>query len=90
MYAPPAGPQPRSGAWHTREEYDTGTAAGHGPGHQSDGPPPVRRETGLREPDEVPHDSRRLRPHEIRDYGSRPAGSGDAERIRTENKADGA
>ncbi|TKA09088.1 DUF6479 family protein [Actinacidiphila oryziradicis] len=72
-HAPPAGPQPRAGAWHTREELDSGSPAGHGPGHQDEGPH-VRRESGRREPEEVPRDGRRRKPQEIRDYGSRPAG----------------
>lgn len=71
---PPAGPQPRAGAWHTREELYSGSPPDHGPGHQNEGPR-VRRESAGREPAEVPRDGRRRTPREIRDYGTRPARS---------------
>jgi hypothetical protein len=74
--APPAGPQPRAGAWHTRDELDSGSPPDHGPGHQDEGPR-AGAESGSREPAEVPRDGRRRTPGEFRDYGSRPAASPD-------------
>ncbi len=61
----PRGPQPRAGAWHTREEYGAPTPDDHGPGHQD--ADPVGYEHATREPEELAPE-RRLRPHEVRDY----------------------
>lgn len=64
----PAEPQPRAGAWQTREE-ETGRAripADHGPGHQ-DGPPPTEYENVTREPEEV-EPGPRLTPEHLRTY----------------------
>ncbi len=63
---PPRSPQPRSGAWHTREEYGRPTPPDHGPGHQ-DGTPSGYEEAS-RPAEEVPRDGGRLRPYDIRDY----------------------
>ncbi|MET8679152.1 DUF6479 family protein [Streptomyces sp. NPDC004647] len=61
-------PQPRSGAWQTRDEQDHETPPDHGPGHQ-DTPRHELREP--REPDEVPHDGVRRMPHELHTHGTR-------------------
>ncbi|MBB5939168.1 DUF6479 family protein [Streptomyces zagrosensis] len=72
---PPQEPQPRSGAWETADEHRTGRAsADHGPGHQEG--EAVGYITQNREPDEIPHEGRRMMPHEFKDHGNegtRPA-----------------
>ncbi|WP_431962812.1 DUF6479 family protein [Actinacidiphila sp. bgisy160] len=60
-------PQPRGGAWHTREEYGRETAADHGPGHQ-DGERHTLTE--WREPDEWPQDGIRRLPHSLKGFGN--------------------
>lgn len=64
----PRSPQPRSGAWHTRDELGRPTPPERGPGHQD--ADPVGYEEATREPEEVERvpNSRRLRPHQIRPY----------------------
>lgn len=64
----PSTPQPRAGAWHTREELGEPTPSYRGPGHQD--ADPVEYEKADREPEEIEErpSSRRLRPHEIRTY----------------------
>ncbi|WP_433893538.1 DUF6479 family protein [Streptomyces sp. CA-111067] len=69
--APPRGPQPRSGAWQTRQEHEDGPPAGsgHGPGHQ-DGGDREGYESGRPYPAEVPRDGIRRKPYEISDTSS--------------------
>ncbi|HEY5836834.1 DUF6479 family protein [Streptomyces sp.] len=67
--AVPRGTRPRSGAWQTRQEHETGAPEGHGPGHQDSGP--RTHESRQPVPDEVPRDGRRRFPHELRPYGVR-------------------
>ncbi|MEW1866422.1 MULTISPECIES: DUF6479 family protein [unclassified Streptomyces] len=67
--AVPRGRRPRSGAWETRQEYDSGAPPDHGPGHQGDG---HRSHDERRiEPDEMPRDGRRRLPHEVHASGVR-------------------
>jgi hypothetical protein len=63
----PRGTRPRAGAWHTRQEYDTGSPPDHGPGHQDEGP--RTHESREPRPDEMPQDGRRRMPYEVRDAG---------------------
>jgi Family of unknown function (DUF6479) len=64
----PRAPQPRAGAWQTREELGAPTPPDHGPGHQEADPVGyVRASRDPEEIEQVPH-SRRLRPHQIRPY----------------------
>lgn len=72
--APTRAPQPRAGAWHTREEHEAGQATDHGPGHQ-DGVRHANRQR--REPDEWPEQGARLRPHSLKGFGN--FGSHDAD-----------
>jgi len=60
-------PQPRGGAWHTRQEYGRETPADHGPGHQ-DGERHTLTE--WREPDEWPQDGVRRLPHSLKGFGN--------------------
>ncbi|MFB7291205.1 DUF6479 family protein [Actinacidiphila glaucinigra] len=60
-------PQPRGGAWHTRQEYGRETPADHGPGHQ-DGERHTLTE--WREPDEWPQDGIRRLPHSLKGFGN--------------------
>ncbi|MDX3214593.1 DUF6479 family protein [Streptomyces sp. ME02-6991-2B] len=60
-------PQPRGGAWHTRDEYGRETPADHGPGHQ-DGERHTLTE--WREPDEWPQDGIRRLPHSLKGFGN--------------------
>ncbi|GAA2497291.1 hypothetical protein GCM10010406_37140 [Streptomyces thermolineatus] len=59
----PHEPQPRSGAWQTREEYGRPTPSDHGPGHQ-DGDP-VEYESYDGPHPEMPRDGHRYLPEEI-------------------------
>jgi hypothetical protein len=62
--------KPRSGAWSTRQEHESGGAtADHGPGHQGEGP--RTHESREPRPDEMPRDGRRRMPYEVRDAGVR-------------------
>jgi hypothetical protein len=60
-------PKPRSGAWSTRQEHETGATPDHGPGHQDQGP--RTHESREPRPDEMPRDGRRRMPYEVRDAG---------------------
>ncbi|MDX3074840.1 DUF6479 family protein [Streptomyces sp. NPDC088354] len=60
-------PQPRGGAWHTRQEYGRETPADHGPGHQ-DGE--RHRLTEWRDYDEWPQDGIRHLPHSLKGFGN--------------------
>ncbi|MEU1618557.1 DUF6479 family protein [Streptomyces sp. NPDC005722] len=60
-------PQPRGGAWHTRQEHGRETSADHGPGHQ-DGERHTLTE--WREPDEWPQDGIRHLPHSLKGFGN--------------------
>ncbi|MFC4031009.1 DUF6479 family protein [Streptomyces polygonati] len=65
----PRGSRPRSGAWQTRQEHESGAPEDHGPGHQ---PPDLRtHESRQPEPDEMPRDGRRRLPYEVRSSGVR-------------------
>lgn len=61
-------PQPRAGAWHTREELGHRTPPDHGPGHQDS--ERIGYEDATQEPEEMERVSgrHRLRPHQIRSY----------------------
>ncbi|WP_051950840.1 DUF6479 family protein [Actinacidiphila yeochonensis] len=63
----PPGEHPRSGAWQTRQEHETGAPPDHGPGHQGDGA--RSHDARLTEPDVMPTDGRRRFPHEVHDSG---------------------
>jgi len=63
----PRGEQPRSGAWQTRQEHDTGAPADHGSGHQ--GSTARTHESRQPIPDEMPQDGRRRMPYEVRGSG---------------------
>ncbi|MGW3244262.1 DUF6479 family protein [Streptomyces sp. NPDC001070] len=60
-------PQPRAGAWHTRQEYGRETPADHGPGHQEGERHSL---TEWREPDEWPQDGIRRLPHSLKGFGN--------------------
>ncbi|WP_431945715.1 DUF6479 family protein [Actinacidiphila sp. bgisy167] len=60
-------PQPRGGAWHTREEYGRPTPPDHGPGHQEGERHSL---TEWREPDEWPQDGIRRLPHSLKGFGN--------------------
>jgi hypothetical protein len=68
----PQDPQPRSGAWHIRQELGEETTPDHGPGHQEEGTQPVEYEyeDPYAEPEEIEPSSQRerLRPQQIRPY----------------------
>lgn len=61
-------PQPRAGAWQTREEYDEGAPSDHGPGHQDS--ERHMYETQQREPDPLPRDGIRRLPHSLKGFGN--------------------
>ncbi|WP_399129940.1 DUF6479 family protein [Actinacidiphila sp. ITFR-21] len=65
----PRGERPRSGAWQTRQEHDTGAPADHGPGHQES--TARTHESRQPVPDEMPRDGRRRMPYEVRSSGVR-------------------
>jgi hypothetical protein len=70
-------PQPRAGAWQTRQEHEWGAPADHGPGHQEGERHDY--ETQLREPDPIPRDGIRRLPHALKGFGNegtREAGGG--------------
>ncbi|QKV94537.1 hypothetical protein HUT19_24575 [Streptomyces sp. NA02950] len=63
--------QPRSGAWQEPGETDRAAReSGHGPGHQN-GDDGVGYVTEHREPDALPRDGARRRPHELGGSGTR-------------------
>jgi len=76
-------PKPRSGAWQrvNETEYEA-RQAGHGPGHQDD-QDRVGYQTQAREPDELPPDGVRRRPHQLGGSGTRESGSGGSEARKT-------
>jgi hypothetical protein len=61
-------PQPRAGAWQTRQEYDEGAPPDHGPGHQEGERHDY--ETQRREPDPIPRDGMRRLPHALKGFGN--------------------
>ncbi|WP_329137856.1 DUF6479 family protein [Streptomyces sp. NBC_01476] len=67
--AVPRGPRPRSGAWQTRQEHDSGAPDDHGPGHQES--TARTHESRQPEPDEMPQDGRRRLPYEVHSSGVR-------------------
>jgi hypothetical protein len=70
-------PQPRAGAWQTRQEHDRGAPADHGPGHQEGQRHDY--ESQRREPDPIPRDGMRHLPHALKGFGNegtREAGRG--------------
>ncbi|MET7905675.1 DUF6479 family protein [Streptomyces sp. NPDC005336] len=76
---PPQRPQPRSDAWQQADETDReARETGHGPGHQDD-ETRVGYVTEHREPDELPRDGARRRPHELGGSGTREPGKGGTE-----------
>ncbi|MET8013778.1 DUF6479 family protein [Streptomyces sp. NPDC005271] len=78
---PPRTPQPRSDAWQQADETDRqAREAGHGPGHQDDAER-IGYVTQSREPDELPQDGARRRPHELGGSGTKDSG-----RSGTENR----
>ncbi|MEU8828607.1 DUF6479 family protein [Streptomyces sp. NPDC048636] len=70
----PRRPQPRSGAWQEPGETDRAAReSGHGPGHQGDDGR-VGYVTEHREPEALPRDGARRRPHELGGSGTRESG----------------
>ncbi|MBL1101365.1 DUF6479 family protein [Streptomyces coffeae] len=70
----PRRPQPRSGAWQEPGETDRAAReSGHGPGHQHDGGR-AGYVSERREPDPLPRDGARRRPHQLGGSGTRDAG----------------
>jgi hypothetical protein len=72
--AVPPGGQPRSGAWATRQEHDTGAPEDHGPGHQESGA--RTHESRRSQPYPMPQDGRRRMPYEVRSSGVRSGRDG--------------
>ncbi|MFD8592074.1 DUF6479 family protein [Streptomyces sp. NPDC059637] len=62
---PPVEPQPRAGAWQTREEYGRSTSPDHGPGHQDGDADRVGYESTTEPHPEMPKDGHRYLPQEI-------------------------
>ncbi|MEU6345892.1 DUF6479 family protein [Streptomyces sp. NPDC046977] len=65
--APAQRPQPRAGAWHTRDEHETGRSPDHGPGHQDGIRHGIRQR---REPDEWSEPGFRRRQHSMKGFGN--------------------
>ncbi|MCC5033023.1 DUF6479 family protein [Streptomyces sp. WAC 00631] len=65
----PKGPQQRSGAWQTRQEYGHTTSPDHGPGHQDALGHGEAVEGHRDHSPELPRDGHRYLPHELGPYG---------------------